>query len=701
MSERKKILVTSALPYANGPIHLGHLAGAYLPADIYVRYQKLNKNDVIFICGTDEHGVPITIAAEKQGITPQDVVDYYHENHRIHFEKFGIHFDNFSRTSLKIHHRTAQEFFLRLYRKKLLVTHTTEQFYCPKCKRFLADRYVVGTCPFCGNPDARGDQCEKCGKWLEPTQLINPRCAVCGTKPILKKTTHWFLPLARFQDQIKTWIDSKKNWKDNVKNFCYGWFQEGLEDRAVTRDLDWGVPVPLKNHEGKVLYVWFEAPIGYISATKEWALKIGHPDRWKDYWLDRKTKLVHFIGKDNIVFHAIVWPAMLMGRGEYILPTDIPANEFLNLEGRKLSTSKNYAVWLDDYLKKFPPDPLRYTLAANAPELKDANFSWKEFQNRNNSELADILGNFINRTLSFVDRYFSGRVPVPGPFDSLDEELIEQLEKAPAKIGNLFEKYEVRAATRELMEISRFANKYFNDQEPWNTRRNNPEKCKTTLYLSLELSRALAILWHPILPFSSEKIWRMLNLPGTVSDQMWENISKLSLVPGHRMGNSSILFKKIEDSVIEAEIARLSAITAEQETSAPPAKEPVTNAEKKTETPQKARKEKSMEKLSIDEFKKIDLRVAKVLTAEPVEGTDRLVKLQIDLGTEVRQIVAGIAKAYPPETLVGKTVIVVANLEPAVIRGVESNGMLLAASSGDYISVLTVDKDIEPGAGIK
>ena len=701
MSERKKILVTSALPYANGPIHLGHLAGAYLPADIYVRYQKLNKSDVIFISGTDEHGVPITIAAEKQGITPQDVVDYYHENHKIHFEKFGIHFDNFSRTSLKIHHRTAQEFFLRLYRKKLLVSHTTEQFYCPKCKRFLADRYVVGTCPYCGNPDARGDQCEKCGKWLEPTQLINPRCAVCGTTPILKQTTHWFLPLARFQKQIKTWIDSKNSWKDNVKNFCYGWFQEGLEDRAVTRDLDWGVPVPLKDHEGKVLYVWFEAPIGYISATKEWALKIGHPDRWKDYWLDPKTKLVHFIGKDNIVFHAIVWPAMIMGRGEYILPTDIPANEFLNLEGRKLSTSKNYAVWLDDYLKKFPPDPLRYTLAANAPESKDADFSWKEFQSRNNNELADILGNFINRTLSFVDRYFNGRVPVPGSFDSLDEELIAQLEKAPAKIGNLFEKYEVRAATRELMEISRFANKYFNDQEPWNTRRNNAEKCKTTLYLSLELSRALAILWHPILPFSSEKIWRMLNLPGTVGDQAWENISKLALRPGRRLGNSSILFKKIEDSAIASESARLAAIASGQKPSPPAAKAPQINTKKRTETAQKVRKEKVMDKLSIDEFKKIDLRVAKVLTAEPVEGADRLVKLQIDLGTEIRQIVAGIAKAYSPESLVGKTIIVVANLEPAVIRGVESNGMLLAASSGDYLSVLTADKDIEPGAKIK
>ncbi len=703
MKKKEKFLVTSALPYANGPIHLGHLAGAYLPADIFVRYQRLKKNDVVFICGTDEHGVPITIAAEKQKTTPQEIVDFYHENHRVNFEKFGIHFDNFSRTSLKLHHRTAQEFFLRLYRKKLLTTHTTQQYYCPKCKRFLADRYVVGTCPYCGNPDARGDQCEKCGHWLEPTQLEAPRCAICGTTPELKETTHWFLPLAHFQKELKAWIDSKTTWRDNVKNFCYGWFEEGLEDRAVTRDLDWGVPVPLKNHEGKVLYVWFEAPIGYISSTKEWAQKIGQPERWKDYWLDPETKLIHFIGKDNIVFHAIVWPAMLMGRGEYILPEDIPANEFLNLEGRKLSTSKNYAVWLDDYLAKFPPDPLRYTLAANAPETKDADFSWRDFQSRNNNELADILGNFINRTLSFVERYFGGRVPVPGAFDSLDEELVKRLEAAPDRIGNLLRKYEVRAATRELMDLSRFANKYFNDQEPWNTRRTNPEKCKTTLYLCLELSRALAILWHPILPFSSEKIWRMLNLPGAVTDQQWDDAAQLVLRPGHRLGDARILFKKIEDDVIEAEVKRLEAIAQGKPQAERHILQKQTRAAENTKKKavRQEKKDRKMEHVSITEFQKIDLRVAKVLTAEAVEGADRLVKLQIDLGTEVRQIVAGIAKAYPPETLVGKNIIVVANLEPAVIRGVESNGMLLAASSGDYISVLTVDKDIEPGAKIK
>ncbi|HDZ11958.1 MAG TPA: methionine--tRNA ligase subunit beta, partial [Bacteroidetes bacterium] len=451
---------------------------------------------------------------------------------------------------------------------------------------------------------------------------------------------------------------------------------------------------------GKVLYVWFEAPIGYISSTKEWALKMGQPDRWKDYWLDPKTKLVHFIGKDNIVFHAIVWPAMLMGRGEYILPTDIPANEFLNLEGRKLSTSKNYAVWLDDYLRKFPPDPLRYTLAANAPESKDSDFSWKDFQSRNNNELADILGNFINRTLSFVERYFEGRVPAPGAFDPLDEELVKFLMKAPEKIGRLFENYEVRAATRDLMEFSRFANKYFNDQEPWKTRNNNTEKCKTTLYLCLELGRALAILWYPIIPFSAEKIWRMLNLSGTVQDQEWRSAARLSLRPGHRLGNSSILFKKIEDSVIERESARLAAIAAGQ-TSPQPEKKPEIRPDAQKTADLKAGKDKTMDKLSIDVFKKIDLRTAKILAAEPVEGTDRLVKMQVDLGTETRQIVAGIAKAYPPETLVGKTIIVVANLEPAVIRSVESNGMLLAASSGDYLSILTVDRDIEPGAKIK
>jgi len=689
VNKPKKILVTSALPYANGPIHLGHLAGAYLPADIYVRYQRLKGNDVVFICGTDEHGVPITITAERKGVTPQEVVDFYYQNHKQVFERVGIKFDNFSRTSLRIHHRTAQEFFLRLYRKKLLKSKTIKQFYCLKCKRFLADRYVEGVCPYCNTEGARGDQCEKCGKWLEPMRLIEPKCVVCGATPVIKETTHWFLPLGRFQEKIKNWIESQKQWKDNVRNFCYGWFQEGLEDRAVTRDLDWGVPVPLKDSKGKVLYVWFEAPIGYISSTKDWARKIGQPDKWKEYWVDPETKLVHFIGKDNIVFHAIVWPAILMGRGEYILPSEIPANEFLNIEGRKLSTSKNYAVWLDDYLAKFPPDPLRYTLAANAPESRDADFSWRDFQNRNNNELADILGNFVNRTLSFVEKYFNGRVPVPGEFDPLDRQAVEQIESAPQKLSRLFERFELRQAAYEMMDLARFANKYFNDQQPWNTRRNDVKKCATTLYLCLELSRTLAVIMHPILPFSAEKIWCMLNLPGTVEKQKWDEAGKLKLSPGWLLGNPQILFPKIEDAVIQSEIAKLEVIAQ--------GGEPIVGEEKEV----KEIKEELKEYVSIEEFSKLDLKVAQIVSAERVENAEKLLRLQIDLGGEIRQIVAGIAKVYTPEELVGKKIVVVANLKPATIRGVESRGMLLAASVGENISLLTLDKDIEAGAKVK
>ncbi len=688
--KREKILVTSALPYANGPIHLGHLAGAYLPADIYVRYQRLKQNEVVFICGTDEHGVPITITAEKKGVSPQEVVDYYHYNHKEVFARFGISFDNFSRTSLRIHHRTAQEFFLRLYRKNLLVSKTEEQFYCEHCKRFLADRYVEGICPYCNADGARGDQCESCGKWLEPKLLVEPRCVVCGNSPVIRKTTHWYLPLGRFQEQIKKWIDSKTGWRDNVKNFCYGWFKEGLEDRAVTRDLDWGIPVPLKGHEGKVLYVWFEAPIGYISSTKEWAKRTGQPGRWKDFWLDPETKLVHFIGKDNIVFHAIVWPAVLMGRGEYILPSDIPANEFLNIEGRKISTSRNYAVWLDDYLNRFHPDPLRYVLASIAPETKDADFSWKDFQSRYNFELADILGNFIHRTLTFVDKYFRSRVPVPGPFDDLDREAISAMADYPRKIGEQLERFEFRQSVRTMMDLARFANKYFNDQEPWATRKTEPAKCATTIYLCLELTRTLAVVMSPFMPFSAGRVWQMLNLDGEVERQDWNRLGDLTLRPGHVIGRAQILFPKLPDEVVEEEIRKLHAIAESAEK----------NEQEKRELLEKAR-EQLMEYVSFNEFKKLDLRVARVLSAEKVEGTDKLIRIQIDLGTETRQIVAGIAKSYSPEELVGKKIVVVANLEPAVIRGIESNGMLLAASVDDHISLLTLDRDIEPGAKVK
>jgi len=688
--ENQKILVTSALPYANGPIHLGHLAGAYLPADIYVRYQRLKGRDVVFICGTDEHGVPITIAAEKKGVSPKEIVDYYHQNHREVFERVGIHFDNFSRTSLKVHHRTAQEFFLRLLRKNLLTLKTVQQFYCPHCRRFLPDRYVEGTCPHCQTAGARGDQCEHCGKWIEPVELIEPRCVICGHQPEIRSTQHWFFRLGAFQERIQSWLNTKSHWKDNVKNFCEGWLREGLQDRAVTRDISWGVPVPLKGAEGKVLYVWFEAPIGYISSTREWAQKMGQPDRWKDYWLDPGTKLVHFIGKDNIVFHAIVWPAILMGRGDYILPSEIPANEFLNIEGRKISTSKNYAVWLDDYLSKFPPDPLRYTLAVNAPETKDSDFSWRDFQARNNNELADILGNFVNRSLSFVEKYFRSRIPSPREFDDLDQQLIGRMREAPDRIGEWFERFEVRQAARELMDLARFANKYFNDQEPWRTRTTDPSKCRTTLYLCLEMARALAILFAPILPFSAERIWRMLNLSGTVTDQVWDQAGEFSLRPGHRLGDVEILFPKIDDEAIEQEIKKLEAIAQGLQ---PPEEKPLEEILQKV-------KEELMETITMEEFKKVDLRVAKILSAERVEGTAKLIRMQVEVGDEVRQIVAGIAECYSPEELVGKSIVLVANLQPAKIRGIESQGMLLAASEGDEISLVILDREIRTGARV-
>jgi len=469
VSTKQRILVTSALPYANGPTHLGHLAGAYLPADIYVRYQRLQHRDVLFVCGTDEHGVAITIAAEKHGKSPKEFTDYYHDLMDKTFARAGISFDIFSRTTEPLHYPQAQEFFKTMVNKGLLIEKTIKQLYCPNDQRFLADRYVEGTCPHCGSPGARGDQCEVCGKWIDQTTLEDPHCTTCGAQPEIRETRHFFIPLARFQKQVKEWLDTKQHWRDNVRNFCYGWIKEGLEDRAITRDISWGVPVPLPGYEDKVLYVWFDAPIGYISATRVWAKRAGRPEAWKDYWMNPDTKLVHFIGKDNIVFHAIVWPAMLMAQDGYILPSDVPANEFLNLEGRKLSTSRGYAVWLHEYLDRFPPDPLRYTIAANMPESKDADFSWKDFQTRNNSELADILGNFINRTLAFIQRNFDNIVPAANAPQGADQRMLDLLHSWPQKLGASYEKFEFRRATRQLMDLAREANKYFNDEQPWVT----------------------------------------------------------------------------------------------------------------------------------------------------------------------------------------------------------------------------------------
>lgn len=553
----ERILVTAALPYANGPLHLGHLAGAYLPADVYVRYQRLKGSDVIYICGSDEHGVPITIRADNEGVTPQQIVDRYHTVMRESFRRMGIGFDNYSRTSLPLHHRVAQEFFLTLYRKGCIRAQEVRQCYCDHCRRFLPDRYIEGECPHCHAPDARGDQCEKCGRALEPEHIIAPRCKICGAAPGMRATKHWYFRLSAFQKQLEEWQSSKPHWRGNVREFSAGWFSEGLSDRAITRDLDWGVPVPLPEAQGKVLYVWFDAPIGYISSTREWAENQGRPESWRDYWCDPGTRLVHFIGKDNIVFHAIVWPAMLMAHGDYILPDQIPANEFLNIEGRKLSTSRNWAVWVDDYLEAFPPDPLRYYLAANAPETKDADFTWKDFQARNNNELADVLGNLVNRSLSFVEKHFGARVPPAGSPTAADRETAAAVARTCEAIGRALDDFQLRRAAAELLHLARTGNRYFNDSAPWISIKADRTRCASTLNTVVQLELALAVLMEPFMPFSAERLWAMLGAPGSHRERRWHEIPHLRLPDDHPLGRRDILFRKIDDAAVEAQIARL------------------------------------------------------------------------------------------------------------------------------------------------
>lgn len=687
MSEYQRILVTSALPYANGPIHLGHMAGAYLPADVFVRYQRLKKQDVIFISGTDEHGVPIRIAADQARSTPMAVVQKYHKEHAEVFHQFGISFDNFSGTARPIHVETSQDIFLKLYHNGYFQRKSVQQFYCENCDRFLPDRYVEGICPKCQAEGARGDQCEKCGSSLDQIELSDPHCKVCGRAPVLRVTDHLFFKLGEFQDALQKWLGEKKDWKENVLNYCNGWFREKLADRAITRDLDWGVPVPLDGYEGKVLYVWFEAPIGYISSTKEWAVRQGDAELWKKYWLDPGTRLIHFIGKDNIVFHAIIWPAVLMAYGTFVLPDNIPANEFLNLEGAKFSTSRNYAVWLHEYLEKFPPDPLRYWLSVEAPENKDSDFSWRGLQAHNNSELADILGNFINRSLTFIQRNFAGQVPVAGELNAGDKDMLAQIQSAPARIGELFDHFELRKAAFEFINVARIANKYFNDQEPWNTLKTDLARCATTLNVCVQVTRALAILMHPILPFSSEKVWKMLNLPGAVGQEDWDQAGQAIISAGHALGEIQILFPKIEDEKIEPEIQYLQSIALK-------ISQKESEAEKKMTTPVK-------ETVSFEDFQKLDLRVARILAAERIPQTEKLLKLKIDIGPEERQIVAGIAKNYDPQQLIGRKIVVVANLAPAKIRGQESRGMLLAAIGEDGSAhLLSTDDEISIGARI-
>jgi len=663
---------------------LGILRVHISPADIYVRYQRLKGRDVIYICGSDEHGVPITITAEKEGITPQQVVDKYHYMNKESFEKFGMSFDNYSRTSLPLHHQTAQEFFLELYKKGILKEKTTKQLYCENDKMFLADRYVEGICPVCGSPGARGDQCEKCGSWLEQTDLIEPKCKICGSTPIIKDTSHWYLPLGDFQKRLEEWISTKTHWKENVKQYVQSWFREGLQDRAVTRDLHWGVKVPIEGVQGKVIYVWFDALLGYISSTKEWAQKIGQPEKWREYWQNPETRLIHFIGKDNIVFHCIVFPAMLMawndGRDDkFILPDNVPANEFLNLEGKKLSTSRNYAVWLNEYLEKFEPDPLRYALASILPETKDTDFSWREFQTRNNNELADILGNFVNRTLTFAKKYFENKVPEIFELENIDNEMISKLKEYADKIAENYENFKIRDGVFETMNLARHANKYFNDTEPWRTIKENPKRASTTINICLQTVRALAILFEPVLPFSARKIWKMLNLNDDIVKSGWDSAYQLSLKPGHQLGEPEILFRKIEDSEIEEEIKKLKIASGE------------ITEEKIEFKPQ----------ITIEEFQKIDLRVADVVECERVKNSEKLLKLKVKIGNEERQIVAGIGKHYSPEELVGKKVIVVANLKPAKLMGIESQGMLLAAVKDEKLTLITTLGEIESGSQVR
>ncbi|MFY9592094.1 MAG: methionine--tRNA ligase [Bacteroidales bacterium] len=658
MKEFKRYTVTTALPYANGPVHIGHLAGVYVPADIYVRYLRLRHKDVIFIGGSDEHGVPITLKARNEGVTPQQVVDRYHNIIKESFKKFGISYDIYSRTSSQIHHETAAEFFKTLYDKGEFVEKISKQYFDEAESQFLADRYIIGTCPKCEYEAAYGDQCENCGSSLSPEELINPRSVISGNKPILKETKHWYLPLDKYENWLKQWIlEEHKEWKPNVYGQCKSWLDAGLFPRAVTRDLDWGVKVPLHEAENKVLYVWFDAPIGYISATKEL-----RPD-WEKYWKDAETKLVHFIGKDNIVFHCIIFPSMLKQEGSYILPENVPANEFLNLEGDKISTSRNWAVWLHEYLEDFPnkQDVLRYVLCANAPETKDSDFTWKDFQARNNNELVAILGNFINRALVLTHKYYDGKIPVPSEITDKEKEIREEILKIKSDLEKNIENYKFREALKDFMQISRIGNKYLADTEPWKLIKTDSERVKTIMYYSLQLCAISVVLGEIFLPFSMEKLRNMLNMEKTD----WEDVLKFDLLkPEHKINQAELLFEIIDDAKIEEQLNKLAKTKEMNESSA------------KTVSPQK-------EEITYDDFVKQDIRVATILEAEKVPKADKLLKLLVDTGIDKRTIVSGIAEYYKPEEIIGKQVCVLVNLAPRKLRGIESAGMILMATDKD------------------
>ncbi len=672
-----RTLVTAALPYANGGVHIGHLAGVYVPADIYVRYLRLKKRDVLFICGSDEHGVPVTIRARKEGCTPQEVVDRYNKLIRESFEGFGISFDFFGRTTSEVHRQTASDFFRKLYDKGEFVEQESEQYYDEEAHTFLADRYITGECPHCHAEGAYGDQCEKCGTALSPTELINPRSTVSGAKPVLRKTKHWYLPLDKHQQWLEPWItEQHKEWRSNVMGQCKSWFDMGLKPRAVSRDLEWGIPVPVEGADGKVLYVWFDAPIGYISNTKELL-----PNDWEKWWKSNDTRLVHFIGKDNIVFHCIVFPSMLKAEGSYILPDNVPSNEFLNLEDDKISTSRNWAVWLDEYLVDFPgkQDVLRYVLTANAPETKDNNFTWKDFQARNNNELVAVYGNFVNRALQLTKKYYDGIVPAAGALTQYDLDTIEEFKGVKAEVERLLEAFRFRDAQKEAMNLARIGNKYLADSEPWKVIKTDPERVKTVLNISLQLVANLAIAFEPFLPFSSQKLRSMLH----VDEAQWDRLGAVDLLPaGHQLGEPALLFEKIEDSVVEAQVQKL------------------LDTKKANEAAQfKAAPVK--ENIPFEDFEKLDIRVATVLACEKVKKSKKLLKFTLADGADNRTIVSGIAQHYNPEDLVGKQVCYVANLAPRTISGIESQGMILSAVNfDDSLSVVTVDRKVVPGSQV-
>ncbi len=659
MTQPKRYTITAALPYTNGPIHIGHLAGVYIPADIYARYLRLQNREVIYVCGSDEHGVAISMKAKKEGITPQAVIDKYHQIIKQSFEDFGISFDVYSRTSSNIHHQTASEFFRKLYDNNQFIEETTEQLYDDEAQQFLADRFVIGTCPKCGHTEAYGDQCESCGTSLNATDLIDPKSSITGSKPTLKQTNHWFLPLQDYDQFLRAWIlEGKKNdWKPNVYGQVKSWLDDGLKPRAVTRDLDWGIDVPVEGAIGKKLYVWFDAPIGYISATKDWSQQTGKD--WQPYWKDQDTKLVHFIGKDNIVFHCIIFPAILKAQGEYILPDNVPANEFLNLEGQKLSTSKNWAVWLHEYLIDFEgqQDVLRYCLTANAPETKDNDFTWKDFQAKNNNELVAIFGNFINRVVVLTHKYYNGLVPQPHDFLAVDEVVLSELKAYPKLIASKIERYKFREGQQEMMNLARIGNKYLADEEPWKIYKTNPERVQTQLYIALQIASALATLCEPFLPHTAQKLQNTLQLNELKTWQAISNGEKL-IEANHQINEPTLLFAKIEDEQIDAQINKLKQTKLD-------------NMETQTTiSPQK-------ELCNFDDFMKLDIRVGTILQAEKVEKADKLLKLLVDTGIDQRTIVSGIAEHFAPENIIGKQVTVLANLAPRKLRGIESQGMIL------------------------